>query len=208
MRPVLVLVDRTAADGAVCRSAGALLTLARRLGPPAAVLCGPPDATAVALLGRYGAATVTATDRPELDEYPASARVELLSHLVRRTGPVAVLVASHRLGQEVAARLTARLGSGLVSDVVDLRRDADGPVAVQSALLGAYRVESRVTGGVPVFTVRTDAVEAAAAPVQPAVRRADLAFPPGVRAVRRIARRPAGAELRPGLATAGVVVAG
>ncbi|GGQ48614.1 electron transfer flavoprotein subunit alpha [Couchioplanes caeruleus subsp. azureus] len=205
---MLVLVDRTAADGAVCRSAGALLTLARRLGPPAAVLCGPPDATAVALLGRYGAATVTATDRPELDEYPASARVELLSHLVRRTGPVAVLVASHRLGQEVAARLTARLGSGLVSDVVDLRRDADGPVAVQSALLGAYRVESRVTGGVPVFTVRTDAVEAAAAPVQPAVRRADLAFPPGVRAVRRIARRPAGAELRPGLATAAVVVAG
>ncbi|OJF11324.1 hypothetical protein BG844_27015, partial [Couchioplanes caeruleus subsp. caeruleus] len=182
---MLVLVDRTATGGTVCRSTCALLTLARRLGPPLAVLCGPPGAASVALLGRYGATTVTTTARPELDEYPAAARVELLSHLVRRTAPAAVLVASHRLGQEIAARLAARLGSGLVSDVVDLRGDADGPVAVQPALLGTYRVESRVTGGVPVFTVRADAVEPVAAPVEPDVQRVEIGFPPGVRAVRR-----------------------
>lgn len=208
MRHVLVLVDRNPADGSVCRSTCALLTLARRLGSPTAVLCGPPGAAGVALLGRFGATTIATVTRGELDDHPAAARVELLSHLVRRTAPVAVLVASHRLGQEVAARLAARLSSGLISDAVDLRMDADGPVGVQAALLGAYLVESSVTRGVPVFTVRTDAVAPEPSPVEPAVERVGISFPPAVRAVRRIARRPAGAELRPDLATAAVVVAG
>ncbi|MEU7907504.1 electron transfer flavoprotein subunit alpha/FixB family protein [Actinoplanes sp. NPDC049118] len=208
MRPVLVLADHTATDRSVCRSTCALLTLARRLGPPMAVLCTPADAAGVARLGRFGATTVATSSRTELDEHPAAARVELLAHLARRTAPVAVLVASHRLGQEVAARLAARLGSGLVSDAVDVRLDAGGPVAVQSALLGAYRVESSVTRGTPVFTVRTDAVAPVAAPVEPVVERVDIGFPPGVRAVRRIARRPAGAGLHPDLATAAIVVAG
>ncbi|MFI7600483.1 electron transfer flavoprotein subunit alpha/FixB family protein [Actinoplanes sp. NPDC049681] len=208
MRHVLVLVDRNAADRSVCRSTCALLTLARRLGSPMAVLCGPPDTAGVALLGRFGADTVATISRGELDDHPAAARIEVLSHLVRRTAPAAVLVSSHRLGQEVAARLTARLGSGLISDVVDVRMGAEGPVGVQSALLGAWRVESGVTRGVPVFTVRTDAVEPAPAPVEPVVERVEISFPPEVRAVRRIARRPAGDEPRPDLATAAVVVAG
>ncbi|MEV6596300.1 electron transfer flavoprotein subunit alpha/FixB family protein [Actinoplanes sp. NPDC051346] len=208
MRPVLVLVDRTATPPGVCRSTCALLTLARRLGPPMAVLCGPSDAASVALLGRFGAATIATIARGELDQHPAAARVELLSHLARRTTPAAVLVASHRLGQEIAARLAARLGSGLVSDAVDLRMGADGPVAVQSALLGAYRVESSVTRGIPVFTVRADAVAPTAAPMEPDVQRVHLNFPSAVRAVRRITRRPAGSELPPELATAAVVVAG
>ncbi|GLW29001.1 electron transfer flavoprotein subunit alpha/FixB family protein [Actinoplanes regularis] len=208
MGSVLVLVDRAATDGSVCGSTCALLTLARRLGPPTAVLCGPADAASVARLGRFGADTIKTITSTDLDEHPAAARVELLSYLVRRTAPDAVLITSHRLGREIAARLTARLGSGLISDAIDLRMDADGPVAVQSALLGAYRVESRVPCGTPVFTVRTDAVRAVAAPARPDVQRLHLAFSPGVRAVRRIARRPVGGELRPDLATAAIVVAG
>ncbi|MFI5496035.1 electron transfer flavoprotein subunit alpha/FixB family protein [Actinoplanes sp. NPDC051859] len=208
MKPVLVLVDQATADRSVPRSTDALLTLARRIGPPTAVLCGPPDPSAIVALGRYGATTIATIARPELAEHPAAARVELLTHLVRRDAPAAVLIASDRLGQEIAARLAARLGSGLISDAVDLRRDVDGPVAVQSALLGAYRVESRVTAGVPVLTIRTDAVEPLPAPVQPSVRRVDIGFPAGVRAVRRIARRPGGTEVSGDLATAAIVVAG
>ncbi|BFU45198.1 electron transfer flavoprotein subunit alpha/FixB family protein [Krasilnikovia sp. MM14-A1004] len=204
MKPVLVLAEHT--DRSMCRATRALLTLARRLGPPTVVLCGAADPAGVTELGRYGAARIATVTGPELDEHPAAARVELLAQLVRRTAPAAVLVASHRLGQEVAARLTARLGSGLITDVVDLR--PDGPVAVQSVLLGAYRVESRVTRGTPVLTVRTDAVVPVPAPAEPTVERLDVRFPPAVRAVRRIARRPGGAGLRPDLATAAIVVAG
>ncbi|RZU53981.1 electron transfer flavoprotein alpha subunit [Krasilnikovia cinnamomea] len=204
MGSVLVLAEHTASDRATC----ALLTLARRLGPPTVVLCGPADPAAVAMLGRFGAIRIATVTRTELDEHPAAARVALLAQLVRRTAPAAVLVASHRLGQEVAARLTARLGSGLITDAVDLRMGADGPVAVQSVLLGAYRVESSVTRGTPVFTVRTDAVVPVPAPVEPVVERVEIRFPPEVRAVRRSTRRPGGAGLRPELATAAIVVAG
>ncbi|MGI5242993.1 electron transfer flavoprotein subunit alpha/FixB family protein [Dactylosporangium sp. CA-139066] len=215
MRPVLVLAERDAAAGAVCRSTCALLTLARRLGAPAAVLDAPADPAAVALLGRFGADTVWtgAAD----GGYPAAARLDLLDRLTRRLNPAAVLLASNRVGREVAARLAVRLRAGLLGDIVDVRAEPGGPVAVQSVLGGAYVVESVVVRGTPVLVVRTEAVAPAAVPAGPApagppvVRRLAGAAPRG-RRVRRVARpeglTEAAAAGPRDLATAAVVVAG
>jgi electron transfer flavoprotein alpha subunit len=85
---------------------------------------------------------------------------------------------------------------------------ADGPVAVQCVLDESYLVESRVVRGTPVFTVRAEAVEPQAAPVEPALRRTQLTLPRGARAARRVAPRPRPAGQRPDLSTAAVVVAG
>jgi electron transfer flavoprotein alpha subunit len=198
MGPVLVLVERGGA--AVHRSTYALLTLARRLGEPAAVLCGSANPEP---LGTFGAATVYTVSGPELVDHPVAARVEVLAELARRVAPAAILIAANRAGQEVAARLAARLDAGVVSDVIDVSMSADGPVALQSVMLDAYLVESAVVRGVPVMTVRTEEITVEPAPVEPTVRRVDITFPSSVRAVRRV-HRPA----RPHLATAAVVVAG
>jgi len=201
MGPVLVLVER-GAGARVHRSTFALLTLARRLGHPVAVLCGPADP---APLGSYGAATIYTVSGPEIVDHPVAARVEALTQLARRLTPAAVLIAANRAGQEIAARLAVRLDAGIVSDAIDVRMTSHGPVARQSVLGDAYLVETAVVRGVPVMTVRTEEVTVEPAPVEPTVRRADIVFPSGVRAVRRISRS---ASRRSELATAAVVVTG
>lgn len=193
MGPVLVLVERNA------RASAALLTAARRLGPVVALCCGRPDEVPVALLGRFGAATVFSADAPETADH----RVEALVQLAGRVSPAGILIASGRAGQEIAARVAVRLDSGVVAAAVDLRAGPNGPVAVQSVLAGAYLAESSVVRGTPVITVRTEAIVPEAAPVDPAVHRVDLAFPDSV---HRVSRRPAPA--RTDVRAAAVVVAG
>lgn len=195
----------------MCRSTGALLTVARRLGTPVAVLCGPAEgpaegpagglADAVAL-GRYGATTVYTVAG---SRNPTGAAVEALAALARRMTPTAILIAAGHPGREVAARVAVRLDSGIVTDAVDIRPGPDRPIAVQSVLDGSYRVESTVVRGVPVFTVATRSVAAEEAPVDPVVRRLEVRVPAGVRTVRQA---PPSSAHRPDLATAAVVVAG
>jgi electron transfer flavoprotein alpha subunit len=206
--PVLVLAERSGARSTVCRSTCALLTLARRLGTPVAVLCGSVDAASLPLFGQFGATTVCTVTAPEMDEYPAAARVETLVALARRLSPTTILIASGRAGQEIAARVAVRLDSGIISDAVDIRMGPRGPIGVQSVLQRSYRVESSVVRGIPVFTVATEAVALEAAPVDPAVRTMAMTFPSSVRAVHRVSRVPKSAAGRPDLTTASVVVAG
>lgn len=204
MGPILVLAQRRA-DGGLCRASGALLTLARRLGTPVAVLCGPPEGDA-ASLGRYGASTVYAVAGTR--RHPTGVAVEALAVLARRLAPTAILIAAGREGQEVAARVAVRLDSGIITDAVDIRPGPDGPVAVQYALDRSYRVESSVVRGVAVFTVATRSVAAREAPVDPVVRPLEVRPAAGVREVRRIAPVGVPTPRRPDLATAAVVVAG
>lgn len=195
MTEVLVL-----AEGG--RATCALLTLARRLGTPAAVLGGPADPARTALLGRFGAAKVYQVSLPEVADHPASERVEMLVELARRTSPAAILIASGRDGLEIAGRVAVRLDSGVLSDVIDVR---EGPVAVQSVQGGSYVVESRVTRGVPILVVRTECVTVVPAPAIPAVRPVRMTFPGSVYAVRALSRQR---KRRPELSTAAVIVAG
>src|ERR1700689_1372864 len=98
MAEVLVLVEH--ADGALKKVSSELITAARVLGEPAAVVVGKP-------------------------------------------GP--------------AARLAARIGSGLLVDVVGVEA---GPKATHSIFGGAFTVEAQANGDTPVITVRPGAVDA------------------------------------------------
>lgn len=207
METVLVLADRHGADGGVCRSAGALLTLARRLGTPAAVLCGPADPASVAALGRYGAQTVYAISSPGYGDYPVATSLEALARLAAQVHPVAIVIASGHSGQEVAARLAVRLDSGLITDAVDLRLGPDGPVAVHEALAGSHLIEARVVRGIPVHTVKTEAICSVPAPADPLVSNVEIARPAKPRTARLVAEIPK-AGMRPELTAAAVVVAG
>jgi len=192
---VLVLAERRKT-----RATCALLTVARRLGTPAAVLGGPADPVATALLGRFGAAAIYSVTAPEVDAHPVAARVEMLVELAGRK-PAAILIASGRDGLEIAGRLAVRLDSGVLSDVIDVAAGPDGPVATQSVQGGAYLVESRVVRGVPILAVRTEHITPAPAPVTPAISTVRVPFSDRVRAVR-------GRTKSGDLSTAAVIVAG
>ncbi|MET0741394.1 MAG: electron transfer flavoprotein subunit alpha/FixB family protein [Candidatus Nanopelagicales bacterium] len=149
MAEILVLVEHT--DGNVKKVTLELLTLARALGEPAAVIVGDGYDTAKDKLAEYGATKVYVVQGDGLDKHPVAPVAEALAAVVEQSSPAAVLVASSADGKEAAARLAVRLGSGIITDAVGVSSEL---VADQSVFGGATLVKSKVTHGVPVITVR------------------------------------------------------
>ena len=159
MAEVLVLVEH--AEGALKKVSTELLTAARALGEPSAVVTGPAgtaDALADALAAS-GAEKIYVAEGDNVENFLVTPKVDVLAGLVESVGPAAVIVASSAEGKEVSGRLAARIGSGLLSDVIEVRGDG---TAVHSIFGGAFTVEAKATGDVPVISVRPGAIEASA----------------------------------------------
>jgi len=207
MGEVLVLVDEV--DGVVKKSTTELLTAARRLGEPAAVWVGPgiSDA-ALATLGEFGAAKVYVADSADLAQHPVAPAAEVLAQLVGEVSPVAVLVPSTADGKETAGRLAIKVGSGIITDAVDVATDGDRVVATQSVFGGSTIVHSTVTHGVPVITVRGNAVAPEAAPASALRVDVQVALSDAARKATVTGHTAAAKGGRPELAEAQVVVSG
>jgi electron transfer flavoprotein alpha subunit len=203
MSKVLVVADVT--DGVVAKPTLELLTLARRIGDPVAVVLGEGAEAAAARLGEYGATRVLSVTDPALTEYLVAPRAEALASIVAVEEPAAVLVASGVEGKEVAARLAVKLGSGLITDAVDVAADAS---TTQAVFAGAYTVRAAVTHGVPVITVKPNAVAPAPAPTSPVVEQVAVTISEAARGARIVRVEPRAASGRPGLTEAAVVVSG
>ncbi|MFJ8233642.1 electron transfer flavoprotein subunit alpha/FixB family protein [Streptomyces sp. NPDC094448] len=206
MADVLVVVDHV--EGSVRKPTLELLTVARRLGAPVAVALGAGAGGTAGVLGSHGASRVLVSEAPEFADVLVVPRVDAVQRAVELVGPVAVLFVSSGENKEVAARLALRLGSGVITDAVDVEAGEGGPVAVQSAFAASYTTRSRVTRGIPVITVKpnsapVEAVEGAGVVEELAVDFAGSAR--GARVVSRSARESTG---RPELTEAAIVVSG
>ena len=206
MSEVLVLAERS---GAAPRKATLeLLTLARRLGEPAALVCGPADDAFVQTLGQYGAGRVYVVDDPDVTDFLVAPKAEALAHVVRQSSPVAVLLTSSREGTEVAARVAVRLDSGIITGATDVTPDAGGPLVTQVVFSGTWTTQSQVVRGTPVITVRPNSVAAEVSPVQPAVERVTLTVSDAARGARVTEGAPTTSSERPDLTDAAVVISG
>jgi electron transfer flavoprotein alpha subunit len=203
MAEVLVLVEHDA--GAVKKVTHELLTLARTLGEPSAVVVGAGAAGATAALGEYGAQKVYAVDGAGVGDHPVTPKVAALASVVAQSAPAAVLVASGAEGKEVAARLAVRLGSGIITDAVSV---SPGLVAEQSVFGGSTVVQSSVKRGTPIITVRPNSTPAEPASASPATVEVALELSDadrGATVVERVAQERTG---RPELTEAAIVVSG
>ena len=158
MAEVLVVVEHV--DGEVKKVTGELLTLAARLGEPAAVVIGPGFDAAKEVLAAHGATKAYVAEDADLGSYLVAPTAEVLAKLVAEVSPAAVLLASSAEGKEVAARLALKTGSGVLTDATDVSRDGDRVVAEQQVFGGSTIVRSAVTRGTPVITVRPNSVAA------------------------------------------------
>ncbi|WP_369182495.1 electron transfer flavoprotein subunit alpha/FixB family protein [Streptomyces sp. Y1] len=206
MAEILVLVDH--ADGAVRKPALELLTLARRIGEPSAVVLGAGAAAAdiAAKAGEYGAAKVYVVDGAEFADQLVVPKVDALAQIAKANDVAAVLVTSSGEGKEVAARVALRLGSGIITDAVDLEAGDGGPVATQSVFAASFQVKSKVTKGAPVITVKPNAVAPEAAPAAGAVENVSVEFTGN--AAKVVSRTPRVSTGRPELTEAAIVVSG
>ncbi|MFF2086115.1 electron transfer flavoprotein subunit alpha/FixB family protein [Nocardia sp. NPDC058176] len=204
MAEVLVLVEH--ADGAVKKVSTELLTAARTLGEPAAVVAGPAgtaDKLAAALTAA-GAEKIYVAESDDIEGFLVTPKVDVLAALVDSAAPAAVLVAATAEGKEVSGRLAARIGSGLLVDVIGV--NADGS-AVHSIFGGAFTVDAKATGDVPVISVRPGSIEAA--PQAGAGEQVVVEVPAqeeGV--VKVVSREPIVGGDRPELTEASIVVSG
>jgi electron transfer flavoprotein alpha subunit len=204
MAEVLVLVEHS--DGALKKVTAELITAARVLGEPAAVVVGKPG-TADPLvdgLKAAGAAKIYVAESDDAENYLVTPAVDVLAGLAESAAPAGVLVAATAEGKEIAGRLAARIGSGLLVDVVEVK---EGAVGVHSIFGGAFTVEAQVTSDTPVITVRPGSIEAAPADGAGEVVNVEVPAQPE-NATKITKREPAVAGDRPELTEASVVVAG
>ncbi|MFE2413634.1 electron transfer flavoprotein subunit alpha/FixB family protein [Kitasatospora sp. NPDC057904] len=206
MAEILVLVDH--ADGVVRKPALELLTLARRIGEPSAVVLGAGGAAAdiAAKAAEFGAAKVYVADGAEFADQLVVPKVDALAQIAKTVSPAAVLVTSSGEGKEIAARVALRIGSGIITDAVDLEAGDGAPVATQSVFAASFQVKSTVTKGAPVITVKPNAVAPEAAPAAGAVENVSVEFTGN--AAKVVSRTPRVSTGRPELTEAAIVVSG
>ncbi|MEU9001368.1 electron transfer flavoprotein subunit alpha/FixB family protein, partial [Streptomyces sp. NPDC048551] len=210
MAEVLVYVDH--ADGAVRKPTLELLTLARRIGEPVAVALGAGAEATAAVLAEHGAVKVLTADAPEFADYLVVPKVDALQAAydsVSAAGSLAaVLVPSSAEGKEIAARLAVRIGSGIITDAIDLEAGDEGPVATQAAFAASFTTKSRVSKGTPVITVKPNSAAVEAAPAAGAVEALAVTFGALATGTKVTARTPRESTGRPELTEAAIVVSG
>jgi len=197
MAEVLVLVDHV--EGEIKKATYELLTAARALGEPSAVVVGPAVSTKE--LAAHGAEKVyvAETDRDDF----LTPQVDVLAALVEAKSPAAVLIAVSADGKEIAGRLALRTGSAWLNDVVDVSPDG----ATHSVFGGAWVVQAKAATEHPVITVRPGSFEVEDATGAGAEETVEVPAASG-RGATVSSREPITGGDRPELTEASVVVSG
>jgi electron transfer flavoprotein alpha subunit len=205
MAEVLVVVEASA--GAVKKVTLEMLTMARALGTPSAVVLGGPGAAEplLAKLGEFGAEKVYVAESDDIAGYLVAPKATVLAQLVKEVSPAAVLIGSTQEGKEIAGRLAVKLDNGVLIDVVSL--EADG-TATQVVFAGSTIVKSQVKGGLPIVTVRPNSLTPVAQAGAAAVSTVDVAVGEKDKLASVVNRVAEAKGARPELTEASVVVSG
>lgn len=203
MTEVLVLID--APDGKVTKPSLELLTIARRIGEPSAVVFGSADTDT---LKEYGAEKIYTYDDAAFEEFLVGPKAEALAQLVTDKSPAAVLVGASTEGKEISARVALKTESGWISDAVDVQADGGSIITTQSVFAGNFTVKASVTKGAPVITVKPNSTAPEAAPAAGAVEAVKADISDAAKTARITSSKPKEASGRPELTEAAIVVSG
>lgn len=160
MKKVLVLAETR--DGQLRNVSLEALAAAHVLaegGEVVAALFGPDSGAHAAVLGHHGAGTVYVADHAALAQYTPDAYAQALKQLIDFVSPDAVVLGHTAIGRDVAPRVAARLGYGLISDVTGLEA---GPVFTRPIYAGKAFQKRTFTDGAIMITIRPNNIPAAA----------------------------------------------
>lgn len=153
---VYVLAEHTGSE--LSPITGELITAARGLGVVSAVVVGKPgDAEALAPeLAALGAAQVIDASAEDYGERLILPEVDALQAL-GAANPAPIVIAATVTGNEIAGRLAARLGSGVLANVVGVE---DNRAAHHEIFGGSYTTTAIAGGECPIYTLRPGSVKA------------------------------------------------
>ena len=132
MAEVLVLTEQDA-EGALKKVTSELITAARALGTPSAVVVGKPGSADGILDGlkEAGAEKIYVAESDDAANYLITPKVDVLASIAEDVSPAGIVVAATADGKEIAGRLGVRLGSGVLADVIEIK---EGAVGIHSIL--------------------------------------------------------------------------
>src|SRR5947199_3507523 len=154
-----ILVYAELSEGKVATTSLELMTKARELGDVYAVALGAGAKAAAATLGKHGAKVVHVKEDPAFDDYLAEPATDALASLYEKEKPDLTLFGFTSDSREVAGRLAARLGSGLISNASDVVARDGGFVARVPYFGGAKIASMRANGKPAIVMIRPKSFE-------------------------------------------------
>ena len=144
--PVMVIAEQR--DGAIRKVTWEILSEGRRLADRLgvellALLVGHGLKEKAGELAHYGADRVFVADDERLGTYRTVPYTKVVEKAIRQASPGIVLIGASFLGKDLAPRVAARLGVGLLSDCVSF--DLDGEVLVARRPMYAGKLYAHVS---------------------------------------------------------------
>jgi electron transfer flavoprotein alpha subunit len=158
-----ILVYAELSEGKLTSTSLELMTKARELGDVYAVALGTGAKNAAAILGKHGAKAVHVSEDQAFDDYIAEPATDAVAALYEKEKPDAILFGFTPDSREVAGRLAARLGTGLISNASDIDADAqrNGGFVAKVPYFGGAKVASMKANGKPaIVLIRPKSFEA------------------------------------------------
>ena len=181
-----------------------LVTKARDLGDVEAVALGPGSTEAAAKLGEYGAEIVYASDDQVYADHVAQPHVHALAELIGENAPDMILFAMNYDSRDIAGRLSGRLGSTLMSNVMAI----DSVDKAKTAIFGgATIVDVELEGSPKLVVVRAKSFVAEANGGEATVIPVEVEIPEEAKKSKRVERHEEEAS-GPKLEEAPVVLSG
>jgi len=150
-----VLIFAEHQDGKLKKTALELASKAKELavadgGQAEAVFVGAASDALANELATYGIKKVYILNSPKLEKYNTLGYVKVLADLVNEIKPDIFLASASPVGKDFAPRLAARLNTGLASDVVELKIDADKKmVATHPVYSGKALADLKIPNSLP-----------------------------------------------------------
>src|SRR3989440_8795650 len=155
-----ILVYAELNQGKVATTSLELMTRARELGDVYAVALGSGAKAAATTLGKHGAKTVHVNEDKAFDDFIAEPATDALAALHKAQAPDLILFGFTSDSRDVAGRLAARLGVGLISNAGDVTAK-DGGFVAKVPYFGGAKVASMKANAKPaIVLVRPKSFEA------------------------------------------------
>jgi len=136
-----------------------LMAKARELGDVEAIALGGGAKAAAATLGKHGAKVVYVNEDKAFDDFIAEPATDALAALHKANAPDLILFGFTSDSRDVAGRLAARLGKGVISNAGDVTADGGGFVAKVPYFGGAKMASMRANSKPAIVLVRPKSFE-------------------------------------------------
>ncbi len=202
-----ILVYAELSGGKVAATSLELMAKARQLGNVYAIALGSGAKGAAGTLGKHGAKVVHVNEDSVFDDYIAEPATDAMASLYEQEKPDLILFGFTSDSREVAGRLAARLGVGLISNASDVTANDGGFVAKVPYFGGAKVASMKANARPAIVLVRPKSFEAFESGGAAEVKQLDVALAAGSKRAH-IVERVAEASEKVKLEDARVVISG